>query len=302
MLDDFLQWYETAQNFYGYPLIYTERVAVDYKTIFAGGNGSGALIRASNLGDPLVVLILKKLGYSLPHSTLSPKVKNFLYTGYEVEARLISMLHGHGLYTVDRFQEEVEYRGYKGHIDLVLNDSVVIDIKAVKNASFNRMFSKRPYISDRYKAQLAFYRAALELPHSGLLVYNRDTSDIGYIDLSNDEEAKTELDRKLDELKNEWSLDAVWEHEEELIIEPKPEIYKGTETGNYLLPDEMRFTGYASVFYHLAEGVNGYGREQIYVLGYKTLEEAKQELDTWQEKSLLSLDEVEPEKTPQLDI
>lgn len=285
MLDEFIEWYYTkGKRFYGYPSDYLYAVEQDYKRAFteASQGTKGELLRASNLGDPLAVLVLKKLGYGGGgghYELLSPQTRNFLYTGFEVEARLLSMMLASG-FKVSDAQRLVEYRGYTGHIDAILDGELVLDVKAVKDSNFKRMTGKKPYVSERYKSQLAFYRAGLDLPYAGLLVYNRDTSDVAFIDLSDDREALAELDRKLDELEKEWTLEAVWEREEELILEPTKEVFKGTETGNYLLPDEMRFTGYAEAFYHLGTGVNGYGREQVYVLGYKTVEEARQWLST----------------------
>lgn len=283
MLDDFIKWYYTNTNVqYPYAKVYETALQGKLAEMF-NSKQRGDLIRGSNLGDPLAVLILKKLGHRAPDRQLTVLERQFLYEGHEAEARMISTLMMFG-YDIHEMQAEVEYRGYKGHIDLMIEGETVVDVKAVKNASFSRMTGKKPYVSDRYKTQIAFYKRGLNIDSGGLLLYNRDTSDIAYIDLSNDEDSLQELDFKLDVLEQNMTLEELWENEEDLIPEVQREVYKGADTGNYLLPDSMRFSEYKTAFYDLSEPtLNGYNREQTYVLGYKTLEQAKQELESWQE-------------------
>ncbi|QKE60840.1 related exonuclease [Arthronema virus TR020] len=282
MLDDFIQWYYTNQHpYYPFAKVYEGALQGKFAEMF-GSRQQGDLIRGSNLGDPLAVLILKKLGYRAPDRPLTILDRHFLYEGHEAEARMISTLMMYG-FDIHGSQKEVEYRGYKGHIDLMIEGETVVDVKAVKNASFNRMTGKKPYISDRYKTQVAFYKKGLGIKKGGLLVYNRDTSDIAFLDLSNDEDSIKELDYKLDVLDENITLEELFYREEEFIPEVKREVYKGAATGNYLLPDSMRFSEYKTAFYDLSEPtLNGYDREQIYVLGYKTLEQAREELEKWQ--------------------
>lgn len=286
MLDEFIDWYYFHRgSFNPFQFYYAGEVENNFLNMFKEREDrrEGELIRGSNIGDPLAVLLLKKLGYVAPSVPLTVLDRNFLYTGFEVEARMISMLLAYDA-TVSDMQAEVSYRGYKGHIDLILTNDTVIDVKAVKGANFNRMTAARkPYISDRYKTQIAFYKAALGLDKGGLLVYSRDTSDLAYIDLSNDDESRQALDYKIDVLETDMTLGGIWDNQDELIPEVKEEVYKGVATGNYLLPDSMKFTGYNRAFYDISDvQLNGYGREQIYVTGYKTLEEAQKELETWQ--------------------
>lgn len=282
MLDNFIQWYYTnKQPYYPFSKVYEAALQGKLSEMFESRQ-QGDLIRGSSLGDPLAVLILKKLGYRAPDRQLTILDRHFLYEGHEAEARMIStlMMFGFGIHDL---QTEVEYGGYKGHIDLMIEGETVVDVKAVKNASFNRMTGKKPYISDRYKTQIAFYKKALGIDKGGLLLYNRDTSDIAFVDLSNDEDSLNELDFKLDVLEQNMTLEELWEREEDLIPAVSKEVYKGADTGNFLLPDSMRFSEYKTAFYELSgPTLNGYNREQTYVLGYKTLEQAKQELELWQ--------------------
>lgn len=233
----------------------------------------------SSYGDPLISLTLKRLGYPPEPRGYTVQDRNFLFTGFEVEARMLSLLLAYG-FQVSNEQSTVKYNGLEGHIDALINNDTVLDIKAVKSSNFNRALPGRnQFINDKYLAQVNAYRRALELDHSGLLYYDRDTAEVYYHDTSDYD--LTYHDMKLETARGVKSLEEVFEREEEFIPTPTQEVYRKSLTGNYLVPLEMVYTGYADAFYLIKDGVNGYGKPQRYVIDYRTHEETREILETW---------------------
>jgi len=235
-------------------------------------------IGMSELGKPAVLLALKKLGYKEDGPTVARRMN--MFWGHCFEAGLVALMRDRG-YMVSHTQSLIDFMGVPGHIDLMLS-GLVVEIKTMSDRYF-RQFSTKPDDERGYLTQMALYSHCSDAP--GLwLIYNKEAkvhSDdtplrAVYPAESDLEAARNRAEMVVSALKEVNDLQDLFE----IMTPPDPvaEVFKGSPTGDYLVPPSMKYTSHKRAFYWIEEGVNKYRKPQEYVVGLKTLDEAVQEL------------------------
>lgn len=160
----------------------------------------------------------------------------------------------------------------KGTADIVLADTVVIDVKTASASNVKRLVASGG--GQKYITQLAIYAEALQLKYASLLVYNKDNSELTLIDVPRKDlrnavervEAILEqctvfaecptLEGKVNEL-------YVWCEEPK----PVPQVYKKEPTGRYLIPQELLYQQWlVDILYDTESGVNDSGAPTRYIV------------------------------------
>jgi hypothetical protein len=134
-------------------------------------------LRMSNIGRPLRQLWYELNGYK-GEEVRGQTLLKFAY-GDATESLLVFLAQASG-HTVERLQEEVEVDGVKGHIDCVI-DGTLVDIKSCSAYSF-RKFQDGSLLEEGndpfgYVAQLSGYAHALNLP-AAWIAFDKQSGEI----------------------------------------------------------------------------------------------------------------------------
>lgn len=268
-------------NLYASLEVEFETYAKDVKTSLEIqlGLSKRTYIGLSELGKPAVLLGMRKLGYQ----EKGQKLKNIFrcHLGEVFESLLLHSLVaylGDSRYVIDT-QREVNFKGYIGHVDAVINDSLVVEIKTMSSYYWNK-FVKNPNDEKGYITQLALYSEALCLPAVWLCL-NIETYELKLIELSSlSDELVQEKINRASAIITSLSTISTFEELFENFAPPVPEkeFFRKQPTGKFVLPESMKYSNFCSVFYVLSEGVNGYGKQTVYVDDYTSYEEAKEAL------------------------
>jgi hypothetical protein len=181
-------------------------------------------------------------------------------TGHEVEARLVNVMRQCGL----MFETQVPVtftlakQVIEGTSDMVINDTVV-DIKTASASNYKRLISG--YNDLTYRTQLALYAYGLGLDDVGLLLYNKDTSELHYkpIRLTNEIDRVHYILELLTEMKGISSLaeciDFIIENFE--ITLPPCQMRNKESTGRYLVPPDLMYNPVVRDLLHKTEVIAG---------------------------------------------
>jgi hypothetical protein len=269
---------------------YGERVAGSLNRHFAEDRQKGGL-RISSMGKPAVLQALAKLGYT----ELEPKGKMrwtfHLGDIYEHFAGLMLETYG---YTVlcDQMDPEatlVKYEGVSGHYDFLVKTPehpvLLVEVKTM-GPGYARKFRKTPNDARGYITQLAMYQAALSEQYGQVvpavwLCLDKGTGETFYV-----EPFPGLFQGALARVSTVVPLLGRVKSEDD-ILAPKglfqappaqAEVYRRKQTGHFILPENMIYSPFASAFYDLEPGLNGYGSPQRYVVGMKGPDSMKKEL------------------------
>lgn len=206
-------------------------------------------LRPSRLGGPGYITAYEYLLWLNSYRELDDGLsyygrrQDIFTTGHEVEARLVNIMRQAGL--VFETQVPVEFnlggQSIQGTADMVLNDTVV-DIKTASNSNFKRLLTG--YGDITYRTQLALYAHGLQLDKVGLLIYNKDTSELAWrpIQLTNEVERVSDIITALTGVVDKPIKEAIeYINETFSITEPPDQMRQKIPTGKYLVPRELGF-------------------------------------------------------------
>ena len=182
---------------------------------------SGSLTRMSSLGKPLVELAYRKI--KAYKESFTPAEMWVCAMGDFAEALIIELMSMHGI-AVTRYQQEVYlYNGrVVGHIDGVIDDDTVFDIKCMGTTYF-KQFTNNPNDDRGYLTQLS----TMEVIKLTDKAYQTALVEVGS-KLATLQQIKTEVDIL------------------ELLEPPEP---KPNKAGKLVIPDSMSFSPYKEVIY-----------------------------------------------------
>lgn len=203
---------------------------------------SGSLTRMSSLGKPLVELAYRKV--KAYKESFTPSEMWVCAMGDFAEALIIELMSMHGI-VVTQYQQEVQlYNGrVVGHIDGVIDDDTVFDIKCMGTTYFKK-FTNSPNDDRGYLTQLSLYRAALKLPKAAFLCLDKTYGTMVVVKLTDKayQNSLIEVGNKLAALQQIKTEDDILE----LVEPPEPKLNK---TGKLVIPDSMSFSPYKEAIY-----------------------------------------------------
>jgi hypothetical protein len=231
-------------------------------------------LRASQLGKPAVLQAMDKLGIKREGDSIQNKLKLIFHQGEIFECLAIELLKVYG-FKVTLEQAEVEFDGVKGHIDCVVDDAYLLELKTM-SGQYTSKFRKAPDDTRGYVSQLAIYQDALSLP-GAWLAYDKANSEAFIKAYPNDPKIIAEsLDRASYII---GSMDYIEKFEDifEYFEAPPPVDYscKVKNIHGQTVPEEMRYDWRRWVFYNIEVVENScYNKSVELVTGLKTKEEA----------------------------
>jgi hypothetical protein len=163
---------------------------------------------------------------------------------------------------VNSKQAQVNFDGIIGHIDLMVGDDLLIDVKTMCNDYF-LSFTLEPNNDRGYLTQLSCYAA--DVKHAGFLCFNKDSGVLKFIELDT-EVRDSYCDETAEKIEQ---LNLLNSPEDLAVLElPSgvPEIYKGQRTNRRLIPRSLQNFPFLSCFYSLENSRNSYGKKTVYVL------------------------------------
>lgn len=189
-------------------------------------------LRMSNIGRPDRQLWYEMNGYQAEKIDGKTTFK-FLY-GDILETLVLFLAEASG-HSVERLQEEIEIDGIKGHIDAVI-DGTLIDVKSCSPFSFKKFKENRLAEDDPfgYIPQLTGYSTALKLPAAFLAV----DKTVGNICISPLPDVKYDIYRRVEEAKKMLSGP-----EPERCYDPVP-LNKTDQSGNLVLDIGCSYCGF----------------------------------------------------------
>jgi hypothetical protein len=135
--------------------------------------------------------------------------------------------------------------------------------------NYHRKFIKSPDDERGYVSQLGLYSAALGLP-GFWLVMDKATGMLNVV--SPDEEYTASRVARAVKIFNHIRdnvVDIPSLVETVPVPPPTPEIFRRSPTGCYLVPDSMKYSPYADVFYTTEQAFNQYKKPTTYVTGFR---------------------------------
>lgn len=159
-------------------------------------------LRMSNIGTPC----LRKLWYDIhgfKGEELSGKTLLKFAYGDLVEALVLVLAEAAG-HKVERFQEEVSVDGILGHIDAVI-DGTLVDVKSCSGYTFEKFKSGSLFEPGGdafgYVAQLCGYAHALNLPAAWLAV-DKTNGDLCTLELPKEKISEYDIQRRVAEVRS----------------------------------------------------------------------------------------------------
>jgi hypothetical protein len=172
------------------------------------------------------------------------RMHDIFRTGHDVEARIVEIMRTSGITQFDyQVPTTMRLAGFtvEGTADLVIDDTV-IDIKTASASNYKRLISG--YNDLTYRTQLALYAHGLGLDKAGLLLYNKDTSELHlrYITLRDELPRVVNILEQLTPL-SKMTLDEGYEfiHDTFMVSEPVCQVRNKQTTGKLLVPAELRY-------------------------------------------------------------
>jgi hypothetical protein len=179
--------------------------------------------------------------------TVYGRRQDIFTTGHEVESRLVNLMRTVGMQFDAQVPTTFELEGFtiEGTADMLIDDTVV-DIKTASGSNFKRLLSG--YNDLTYRTQLALYAHGLQVDKVGLLLYNKDTSELAWkpVQLTTELQRVRDILHLLNKLREEYELHGLLNAVDYIIntfTEPTPvtQMSKKVPTGKYLVPQELMF-------------------------------------------------------------
>jgi hypothetical protein len=179
--------------------------------------------------------------------TVYGRRQDIFTTGHEVEARLVNLMRAVGMHFESQVPTTFVLEGFtiEGTADMLIDDTVV-DIKTASSSNFKRLLSG--YNDLTYRTQLALYAHGLQVDNVGLLLYNKDTSELAWkpIQLTLELQRVKDILHLLNSLRKEYEVHGLPQAVEYVIdnfTEPVPvaQMSNKVPTGKYLVPKELMF-------------------------------------------------------------
>jgi hypothetical protein len=172
------------------------------------------------------------------------RMRDIFRTGHDVEARIIEVMRSAGITGFEyQVPTTMQLAGFtvEGTADLVI-DNIVIDVKTASASNYKRLITG--YNDLVYRTQLALYAHGLGLDKAGLLLYNKDTSELHlkYIPLRDELPRVVSILEQLTPL-NKMTLDEGYDHiwDTFTVTDPVCQMRNKQTTGKLLVPAELRY-------------------------------------------------------------
>jgi hypothetical protein len=137
-------------------------------------------VGASSIGHPCKRSVWYQAHNTIPDQ-LAWRTKIIFKTGHHLETMLIDLIKQSGVRVKCEQMHvcDIEYSFFSGHLDLVVNDEYVVDIKSCKNSEFN-LFVKNGLKKwkPQYYDQLQSYMGMTGYKKAILLAINKDTGQL----------------------------------------------------------------------------------------------------------------------------
>jgi hypothetical protein len=201
-------------------------------------------LRVSAMGKPLVLLCLAKIGYREPDN-ISFKIRWIFMLGHVFEAFVMCVIFLLK-YDIHSAQDEIDFGGVKGHIDFMV-DETVVEVKTMSDRYFTDFCRKQN--DDRgYLTQLHIYCHAKGTKRGVFLVINKSTNELREVPLIWDDRYITRARLVVDHYNACGNIDYIIDN----LSAPEcvPEKKGMTMTGNFLVPPSMRYSYFRDAFYH----------------------------------------------------
>lgn len=137
-------------------------------------------LRMSQLGKPAVLLSAEKLCLDAPEIKPRYAMQYTFLTGDFFEQTLICLLHQYGC-QIDSMQEELTFKGVKGHIDFCADD-VLVEAKTM-SGHYWKSFTQEPDDDRGYVTQLHLYQQCMQQKDAVWLCVNKWTSELALVEL-----------------------------------------------------------------------------------------------------------------------
>ena len=231
--------------------------------------------------------VLNRPAVSTPHTY--GRMTDLLNVGHITESRIIAVLH-HNSYLIQHSVPCTYHSPHvgdiKGTADLLLGDTV-IDVKTASSANVKRLVNDVGGL--KYVTQLAVYAKALGVPDAGLLVYNKDNSELTYIDVPRSAmrqalERAEQILEACSYIDDFTTLTDKYQHVYRVfeIPEPVPQMYKKERSGRYLLPQCLYYKRWlVDLLFDTEQGYNNAGNVTTYVVRVLEPAETVQRLDAF---------------------
>lgn len=244
-------------------------IDVDFLKKSASENASAAFdekkdrISASNLYKPVVRLACMKMGLPFTEPPVPTRMYFHFLMGHISESYLISLLTSESFF-VSKYQEKVLYENYSGHIDFVINDEYLVDVKTMNSGYFTK-FVEQPNNARGYLTQMAFYWVALGRKYKpAWICLCKETGRIAFVEAPEMSllQAISWLDSTILTL---GLVKEVGDIGQLYVPSPVLESFKNSHTGKFLIPPSMRGFSLIDCVYDMEVGRNGYDSERSYV-------------------------------------
>lgn len=236
-------------------------------------------LRMSSMGKPACVIALNHLGYSEPEPV--GKSRFIFMTGDFFENALEIFLKMYGFNILDT-QGTVTHNGITGHYDYVVEVDgrpVLVEAKTMSD-NYSRQFQRGPDDVRGYMTQVALYRSGLGGDMDvAWLCLNKGNGEVFMIEPDYDEldVALLRVDNILSRIYKVEELDDVFKYFK--VPPPRPEVYRGAQTGKHLVPTSMSYSVYKNALYKLNEEPNGYNKMTTYVEDFADTEHLKRGIE-----------------------
>lgn len=234
---------------------------------------SGGL-RISSLGKPPLLQALAKVG-CLKEPKFSLKQQHVFWTGHKNEDLIIQILRDHN-HSVTYEQHEVTYHGIKGHIDFIVDDEYLVDVKTMCD-SYYKGFLKNQDNSRGYITQISCYWAADGIPDTvksaWFFCINKDTSDMAVVEVTPlmKYQALEKVNVVIPALIECKTIEDAVERFDP--PEPTKEVFQKQETGRLIPNWLMVREGLADAFYEMETKQNGYHKLTKYITKLRPMNE-----------------------------
>lgn len=241
-------------------------------------------VRMSNLGKPAIVSALYQLGYSEPEPRGMLRYIFFLGDVFENALEVFMRNYGFKIISSQTSDPEdtlVNWNGLPGHYDFIVEDKhgiqTLVEAKTM-SGNYSRTFRTNPDDDRGYLTQLALYADAKKLP--GMWICMDKSTGMIFPVQPNPlvlKERRVRARQVLSRLNKVKSLDDVLTNFK--APPPRPEVYRGNESGKMLVPQSMAWSPFKTVVYKLTDAFNGYNKTTTYVNSMADVDHMKEELD-----------------------
>ena len=201
--------------------------------------------RVSAMGYPLLKHALLKVKPEL--SSFTGNGFHFM-KGHLFEALVVTLMTALNM-DVHSLQAEVQFEGMLGHIDGMLGDDIVFDVKALNHYYWER-FTAEPDNDSGYLTQLAIYRECLGVPWGVFIAIDAWFGSIAIVTLG--DELDGYLEQAYEDAQILESVKTV--HDACAIAPPEPVFDPARSTKFRFVPPSLKYGPWKEFFYELKKG------------------------------------------------